>query len=265
MNKEEATKLFTKHLAEAGYIYFIEDAGLESYVKEHSKFFYPVLKEGDLNKIRISGTAYHNSDYDRYDKNRQVEIFIKPKYPDDFLGQKSFLKDVINQEYQSVVLSKNKPEEDHLTKFHAEQTVIQNAIKTAKDFGANYLFVRCSGKWEHWSTYSFSLEGFLYAAIRDNEMNLLQNMYKGDLSKEAMGAAQALGIEKELEVDYKALAENDPEKFCRYFEAVSDKKRSGIIHDIWELLNDVDPVIKNVLRKKEYEQLLKDAGRDKIR
>lgn len=255
MNKHEATLYFAKELNKNG----------------HVKLIYSPLIQSRLERIAISFelTDEHDSSIfsNMWASRAGSEVILNfPKTKDDE-GTPRFCEGQNNPRIPSNVSPYSSRDYVLLAKDLLRTLTEKDLISQTKE--ANYIFIEEStenvimGNQELFTYFS----GVPLAIITDREVSILKELYKGDLSSEVREVAQVLGIGEELEIDYKILVESDPERFCEYFEAVSDKKRRGILEGIWTLIdkNKLDGRIQSLLRDDKYKDLALDVGRSKLK
>lgn len=103
-----------------------------------------------------------------------------------------------------------------------------------------------------------------FTIIGKEEVSSLKEIYKGDLSGKIKEAAETLGIKKDLEINYKQLIKEDPQKFCEYFKAVGDAKKQDLIREVMALQakGHIDDKIKELLSNEEYKDVMLQTVRD---
>lgn len=250
MNRHEATLYFTKELNKHGYVKIIYSPLMQSRLEKLAMSF----ELTDEHNSSISVNMWGESDGDGLTFGRSRR---KTKKGIPRLAGKNLKISLNDEHWQDELLLLR-----DITKTLAEKEL----IKQTKE--ANYIFIEKDEELVHKDNGEIyvHLRGTPLAIITDREVSLLKEIYKGDLSDETREAAQVFGFGKELEVDYKKLAKDDPSKFCEYFEAVSTEKKSSVLKDIWTLIDKgkLDDEIKSLLREK-YHDLALDVGRDKLK
>lgn len=102
-----------------------------------------------------------------------------------------------------------------------------------------------------------------FAIVTDVEIDQIREAYHGYPPEKVKEALKILEIDmKEISLDYKFLAENDPETFLKQYKGVDEKSKIDVIQTIAECR--IHPQIKTFLTSDENYEVMIKAARDGV-